>query len=142
MSDPDADDDVDQYAQLQPGDTLEYGGVADVLDEGYSPPERPWNRRDHESLDQRLADELPESWGDDTDGDAGDDGLGDTRGTDGELRDDEVGDTRAGRLTVDAAAGLAAGDAGVDGAGASAEEAAVHVIPTDDPTTFSRVVEP
>ncbi|MFP5072880.1 DUF5709 domain-containing protein [Pseudonocardia nantongensis] len=136
MSDSDADDDVDQYAQLQPGDTLEYGGVTDVLDEGYSPPERPWNCRDHESLADRLADELPESWGDDDPDGDGDDGLGDTRGTDGELRDDEVGDTRAGRLTVDGgAAALAAGDAGVDGAGASAEEAAVHVIP-------ARAVEP
>lgn len=157
MTDPDSGDDTDQYAQLQPEDTLTPTGVTDVLDEGYSPPERPWNARDHESLAERLADEEPDPWnegdpalgdgfgdgpGDDSGGasdvdDATGGRLGDIRGTDGELRDDEVGDLRAGRLTVDDAtydgeAGgttdLTAGDAGIDGAGASAEEAAVHVV--------------
>lgn len=147
MSDPDAGDDLDQDAQLQPEDTLEHGGVADVLDEGYSPPERPWNARDDESLDERLADEVPDPWNTtdpaaperpdrDVD-DATGEYLGDAPGTDGELRDDEVGDTRAGRLTIDDASfdgsdggekDLVAGDAGIDGAGASAEEAAVHVV--------------
>ena len=55
-------DDTDQNAQLQPEDTLSESGVSDVLDEGYSPPERPWNTRDHESLDERLADEEPDPW--------------------------------------------------------------------------------
>ena len=32
---------VDDETQLQPGDTLIDRGVDDVLDEGYSPPERP-----------------------------------------------------------------------------------------------------
>ena len=62
MSDPDSGDDLDSDAQLQPEDTLEYGGVTDVLDEGYSPPERPWNDRDDETLDERLADEEPDTW--------------------------------------------------------------------------------
>ncbi len=152
MTYPDSGDDTDQYSQLQPEDTLTQGGVADVLDEGYSPPDRPWNSRDHESLDERLADEEPDPWnagdpareddagGSDVD-DATGDYLGDTRGTDGELRDDEVGDRRAGRLTVDDATfdgesggtkDLTAGDAGIDGAGASAEEAAVHVVDDDE----------
>jgi Family of unknown function (DUF5709) len=147
MSDPDSGDDTDQYAQLQPEDTLTETGISDVLDEGYSPPDRPWNDRDHESLDERLADELPDPWNagdparvdvDDSDvDDATGDYLGDARDTDGELRDDEVGDRRAGRLTVDDATfdgesggtkDLTAGDAGIDGAAASAEEAAVHLV--------------
>jgi hypothetical protein len=152
MTDPDSGDDTDQYAQLQPEDTLTETGVSDVLDEGYSPPDRPWNDRDHESLDERLADEEPDPWNaadparaDDSDDDSDVDDatgeyLGDTRGTDGELRDDEVGDRRAGRLTVDDATfdgesggtkDLTAGDAGIDGAAASAEEAAVHLVDED-----------
>ena len=131
--------------QLEPEDTLDYRGVADVLDEGYSPPERPWvgdgwgttalEEAEGESLDARLARELP-------------DGDGPTRATasatasdtDGELWDDEVGDLRSGRL-VDSDQGVApdtddelyAVDIGIDGAGASAEEAAVHVVPRGVP---------
>ena len=126
---------------LEAEDTLEdTRGVRDVLDTGWSPPERPWAVEDWgtteaeesagESLDGRLARELP-------DGDSGDDGdgLGDASDTDGELLDDQVGDARAGRL-VDADDGgsedtdkqLWARDEGIDGAAASAEEAAVHVV--------------
>lgn len=62
-------------------------------------------------------------------------------GADGELLDDEVGDARAGRLVEpDQGAGedreksAVASDAGVDGGAASAEEAAVHVVPdVEDP---------
>ncbi|WP_265520654.1 DUF5709 domain-containing protein [Oerskovia flava] len=109
--------------QLQPEETLLDRGVADVLDEGYSPPERP--RSNHwgetaleesmgESLDQRLAEEEPETWDDDP--------LN---------RPDS---SRAGRLVADADAldgrenDTYAADAGIDGAGASAEEAAVHIV--------------
>jgi Family of unknown function (DUF5709) len=125
---------------LEAEDTLEDSrGVRDVLDTGWSPPERPWAVDDWgttgeeesagESLDGRLARELPD--GGDDDGD----GLGDTSDTDGELIDDEVGDQRAGRL-VDADDGasedtddeLWAQDEGIDSAAASAEEAAVHVV--------------
>ena len=126
---------------LEAEDTLEdTRGVRDVLDTGFSPPERPWAVDDWgtteaeesagESLDGRLARELP-------DGDDGDDGdgLGDSSDTDGELLDDQVGDARAGRL-VDSDDGgdedtddeLWARDEGIDGAAASAEEAAVHVV--------------
>jgi hypothetical protein len=125
---------------LEPEDTLEdTHGVRDVLDTGYSPPERPWAVEDWgtteaeesagESLDRRLARELPDRILDDGDG------LGDVSDTDGELLDDEVGDVRAGRLvdadeggTADTDAELYAHDEGIDGAAASAEEAAVHIV--------------
>ena len=134
-TDPEEDSGV-----LEPEDTLDgTPGVRDVLDTGWSPPERPWAVEDWgtteaeeeagESLDGRLARELP-----DTPDDEGD-GLGDASDTDGELIDAEVGDRRAGRL-VDADDGgtedtddeLYARDEGIDGAAASAEEAAVHVV--------------
>lgn len=67
----------------------------------------------------------------------GGDGLGDAEDTDGELYDDEVGTPRAGRLAeYDGDVGdyryLYAVDVGIDGGSASAEEAAVHIVP-DDP---------
>ena len=130
---------------LEAEDTLEDPrGVRDVLDTGWSPPERPWAVDDWgtteseesagESLDGRLARELPDR----DDGDDGD-GLGDSSDSDGELLDDQVGDVRAGRL-VDSDGGgsedtddeLWARDEGIDGAAASAEEAAVHVVQDRD----------
>ena len=55
---------VDEDDQLQPEDTLIDRGVDDVLDEGYSPPERPYGRGSlgstPESLDQLLAEEEPD----------------------------------------------------------------------------------
>lgn len=128
---------------LQPADTLDTGsGVTDVLDTGWSPPERPWAVTDWgtteseelagESLAGRLARELPDR--SDEDGD----GLGDSSDTDGELLDREVGGRRAGRLLEtretwgDEEAELYAEDVGIDGASASAEEAAVHVVDLDD----------
>jgi hypothetical protein len=125
---------------LEPEDTLvDSHGVRDVLDTGWSPAERPWAVDDWgtteaeeaagESLDRRLARELPDEVTDVSDG------LGDASDTDGELLDDEVGDERAGRLvdaddggTTDTDDELYAWDAGIDGAAASAEEAAVHVV--------------
>ena len=125
---------------LEPEDTLDgTAGVRDVLDTGWSPAERPWAVDDWgtteaeeaagESLDGRLARELPERADDEGDS------LGDSSDTDGELLDDEVGDVRAGRL-VNADDGgdgdnddeLWARDEGIDGAAASAEEAAVHIV--------------
>jgi hypothetical protein len=53
--------------------------------------------------------------------------------------DDEVGDDRSGRLVdpdegsgEDTEKDLVGDDVGIDGAAASAEEAAVHVVPDDD----------
>ena len=133
---PDSPDSADDSGVLEPGDSLYEtgpdGGVDDVLDEGWSPAERPWASTDWgttgeeesagEPLAGRLARELPDGPGDD-----GDDGLGDSTDTDGELRDAQVGDRRAGRLL--AGEDGSAQDGGIDGAGASAEEAAVHVVP-------------
>jgi hypothetical protein len=129
---------------LEPEDTLDgTTGVRDVLDTGWSPAERPWAVDDWgtteaeesagESLDGRLARELPDAAEDEGDG------LGDSSDTDGELVDDEVGDARAGRL-VDAGDGegedtddeMWARDEGIDGGAASAEEAAVHVVREPD----------
>lgn len=114
--------------QLTQEDTLDYRGVDDVLDEGYSPPDRepsvhvPTQSEESrgESLDERLAEEQP-------DVNADDDAVSvDTY---------EVGERRAGRLTdnetdgvTDTEKDLVAEDVGIDGAGASAEEAAVHVV--------------
>ncbi|MFH8658868.1 DUF5709 domain-containing protein [Streptomyces afghaniensis] len=127
---------------LDAEDTLEYDGVDDPLDRGWSPPERPWavehdgvtaaERRRGETLDQRLAEELPEPVAPDGDG------LGDCQGTDGELLDNEVGAARSGRLVApdegaheDEESALVAMDVGIDGAAASAEEAAVHIVDED-----------
>jgi hypothetical protein len=120
--------------QLQPDDTLDDRGVEDVLDEGYSPPDREPDHLRHphevdepESLDERLAEEEPETWVE-ADAEADADILdGDVGG--------EVGRERTGRLTApDEGAGedvdseMFATDEGIDGAGASAEEAAMHTI--------------
>jgi hypothetical protein len=128
------DDSDSESDQLEPEDTLVDRGVDDVLDEGYSPPEKPSSFYDgHESLEGRLARELP-----DEDPVVEGDGIGDTSDTDGERYDDEVGGDRAGRLVADdegsgrdTDAYLYARDVGIDGSAASAEEAAVHEI-TDD----------
>lgn len=118
-------------------DTLDHHDVPDILDTGYSPPERPWAVEDRgttaseqhsgEALAGRLARELPEI------ADEPGDGVGDKPDGDGEPWDDEVGTVRAGRLTreldrndPDTTAGE---DVGIDGAAASAEEAAMHVVP-------------
>jgi hypothetical protein len=140
-ADTDGTDPEEATGVLEVEDTLDEG-VGNVLDTGWSPADRPWASNDWgttgseesagESLDGRLARELPEDGAEDGDG------LGDAADTDGELRDDEVGDRRAGRLAAgdgdidgdpeDTEDQLYAVDQGIDGAGASAEEAAVHVV--------------
>jgi hypothetical protein len=132
-------DNTDPHTVAAVSDSLE--GDVDDDPAGYSPADRPWASNDWgttereeaagEGLDGRLARELPDGGTDDGDGD----GLGDAADTDGELLDDEVGDERAGRLAdpgddglVDREDRLYAEDEGIDGAGASAEEAAVHVV--------------
>ena len=149
---------VDDEDQLQPEDTLVSDEVDDALDRGYSPPDRPrgvtafgttaYEQSLDETIDQRILQEEPEPGsaygapddegvpggdarlgGDDPDAiDADDDWVGGA----------EVGDARAGRLVADdegahedEEAQSWARDVGVDGAGASAEEAAVHVVPDD-----------
>jgi hypothetical protein len=119
---------------LESEDVLEDDGYGEVLDRGYSPRDTEVVGDDYDDgLDQRLARELPDS----ATADEGD-GVGDLAGGEGELRDDEVGDERAGRLSEnddgygDSEDELWAEDEGVDGAGASAEEAAVHVVRDPD----------
>jgi Family of unknown function (DUF5709) len=119
---------------LESEDVLEDDGYGEVLDRGYSPRDTEVVGDDYDDgLDQRLARELPDS----ATADEGD-GVGDLAGGEGELRDDEVGDERAGRLSEnddgygDSEDELWAEDEGVDGAAASAEEAAVHVVRDDD----------
>jgi hypothetical protein len=128
---------VDDEDQLQAEDTLNDRGVDDILDEGYSPPER-WSAGEGfgttadealegETLDQRLAQEEPEP-----------DPYAEE---DENVGGPEVGGARSGRLVApdegaheDSEKDLVAEDIGIDGAGASAEEAAVHVV--DDEESF------
>ncbi|MCY7396612.1 MAG: DUF5709 domain-containing protein [Nocardioides sp.] len=127
---------VDDEDQPQgDGDSLvDNRGLTEPLDEGYSPPEKwsvaegfgntPYEEATGESLDQRIAQEEPEP----------DPYEAAERDVD-DLDDGEVGDVRSGRL-VDPAQGVGedvdqemiATDVGIDGAGASAEEAAMHEV--------------
>ncbi|MEU2929137.1 DUF5709 domain-containing protein [Streptomyces sp. NPDC048304] len=139
--DPDPMEVREDTGVLDVEDTLDFDGVEEPLDRGWSPPERPWavnhvgvtaaERQAGETLDQRLAEELPDSVAPD-----GDD-IGD-HDTDGELLDNEVGNRRSGRLVApdegaheDEEPALVATDVGIDGAAASAEEAAMHVVDED-----------
>ncbi|WP_418062311.1 DUF5709 domain-containing protein [Pimelobacter simplex] len=129
--------------QLPTEDTLLGDDVDDELDRGYSPPEKPsaaqrygttpWEQVHDRPLADRLAEEVPDEPVDPAGTD--DDGLAHEADEAGR----EVGDERAGRLVEpDAGLGedvdsdLVAEDVGIDGAAASAEEAAVHVIPDDE----------
>lgn len=139
---PDGSEQREDTGLLDSEDTLENDGVGDPLDRGWSPPERPWavehtgvtaaERHEGETLDQRLAEERPDVLAPEGDG------LGDADGTDGELLDGEVGAGRSGRLVApdegaheDEEPALVALDVGIDGAAASAEEAAMHVVDED-----------
>lgn len=123
---------VDDEDQLTPEDTLEEADVDDELERGYSPPERysagqgygntPWEEEHRETIDQRIGQEVPDP-----------DPYAET--PDEDLDDGEVGTKRAGRLVdpdegrgEDTERDLVGTDVGIDGAAASAEEAAVHVI--------------
>jgi len=117
----------------QPGaeDFMLDRGLEDPLDEGYSPPEHEpahlrrgmtlEEQREGETLEQRIAEEEP-----DVDPYA-------------DVNDYGTADPRAGRLVApdegfgsDDEKDEIAEDVGIDGAGASAEEAAVHVIDSED----------
>ena len=145
---------LDDEDQLQPEDTLDDRGVDDLLDEGYSPPERPRGvdafgttlaeQQQGESLEQRLAHEEADPanaledpleysdmvGGDDPDAIAAEDDF---------LGDGEVGGRRSGRLLApdegaheDTESDMVADDVGIDGGGSSAEEAAMHIV-EDEP---------
>jgi hypothetical protein len=122
---------VDDETQLQPEDTLDDRGLDDVLDEGYSPPDREpahlrhgmtlEEQREGETLDERLAEEEPDidPYADPTDYGTADPRAGRLVAPDAGFGEDEEKDEIA-------------DDVGVDGAGASAEEAAMHVIASED----------
>ena len=143
-----AEDEQDDVGILEPADTLVHRGVDEALDEGYSPPERPMGvehygvtadeQRRGESLDQRLAEEVP-----DENTAVGYGGTGGAtepeaaEGAEGEAQNQKE-DPRSSRLlspgegTHEEHGGMVGTDAGIDGSAASAEEAAMHT--TDDPT--------
>ena len=144
---------LDDDDQLQPEDTLDDRGVDDVLDEGFSPPDHPpsgarrgltaQEQREGETLDERLSEEEPDVGASDPLDDIERDGQKDWRSHESDRNDDyddadQAGEGRAGRLIapdegtgVDDEQEQIATDAGIDGAGASAEEAAVHYIDVD-----------
>jgi len=139
---------VDDEDQLQPADTLDDGDLVDVLDRGYSPPDRPpkgyedypteAERRQGESLDEKLAEEEPDV---DPYAEPAETDSEDENALDEQLGLDDA-DERAGRL-VQPDQGLGqdldgqevASDVGIDGAGASAEEAAMHITREPEPPT-------
>jgi hypothetical protein len=143
--------DLGDYEVEDASDTLDGQPGDDPLDAGVIPPQH-WTsairygttgaeQEDGESLDQLLAEEEP-----DDNVDEGGDSAADTavdpdaadEDLDGLLLDDGP-DPRAGRLVaededsdLDADADLVAHDAGIDGGASTAEEAAMHVVESDD----------
>ena len=134
MSDNDFED------QLTSEDTLDdpEGEVEDELDRGYSPPEKwsagqgfgntAYEEATGESLDQRVAQEDPEPDPYDATG----------RSTTRTSTTARSATERAGRLVdldeglgEDTEKDLVGDDVGIDGAAASAEEAAVHIVPDE-----------
>ncbi|MGP2436345.1 DUF5709 domain-containing protein [Streptomyces sp. JW3] len=129
-------------APLDMEDAVDERTYDDTLDEGYSPPEKPLGvdkvgttaaeQHDGETLDERLAQEVP-----DVTPPAGD-GVGDRTDGEGEPVDPQAGTDRAGRLVApdegvrtDTTKETVAEDVGIDGGAAGAEEAAVHVVDDD-----------
>jgi hypothetical protein len=154
-------EDLEDYQVQDSTDSLIGAPGDDPLDRGVVPPER-WSagvrfgdtaneQSEGESLDQLLSEEEPDPAldldedddddededEDDEDEDDEDDDAGD-EDVDGLLLDDGP-DPRAGRLVAedegahpDEEEDLVATDVGIDGGGATAEEAAVHVVEEDD----------
>ncbi|MFD6279542.1 DUF5709 domain-containing protein [Streptomyces sp. NPDC060209] len=122
---------------LDPENVIDEPDLDDMLDMGYSPPEKPLGvskygttgeeQREGESLDRRLAQEVPED--DPLRAEGADDGPEDNG-----PEEDDAGDERAGRVAAaDEEPGsvrnnrVLGRDVGIDGGAASAEEAAVHI---------------
>ena len=115
--------------QLSSDDTLIDRGVEDLLDEGYSPPDRErsnrfgetaWEEARGESLDQRLAEEEPEIWEEPERGARQPDRAGRL------VEDDDALDGHRPNDTF-------AADVGLAGGAASAEEAAMHIVKAPRP---------
>jgi len=147
--------DLGDYQVLDGSDTLDGAPGDDPLDRGVATPQR-WSsamgygstadeQQAGESLDQLLAEEEPEPE-DDLDDATPEEDEWDENATDDDIdrfEEAEGADTRAGRLVADGQdaenrlypadhADLVAHDAGIDGGGASAEEAAIHLMSQDD----------
>ena len=149
-------DDEDQAVGEDSLVTGEASDVADELDRGWNPPEgwsaaqgfgnTPFEEATGETLEQRLAQEEPDPTAKPID-----ELVAEAASYDEDLTDHEVGDQRAGRLVApdegahtDVEKDLVASDVGIDGAAASAEEAAVHVIgdeSLDDTVPSDAVIE-
>jgi uncharacterized protein DUF5709 len=146
-------EDLKDYQVQDSTDTLSGAPGDDPLDRGVVPPER-WSagvrfgdtateQSQGESLDQLLAEEEPDPVLDfdedeDEDEDLEDDDDAGDEDVDGLLLDDGP-DPRAGRLVAEDEGAhpneeedLVARDVGTDGGGATAEEAAVHIVEEDD----------
>ena len=150
--------DLTDYEVLDTSDTLDGAPGDDPLDRGVVTPDR-WSagirlaeaEEDEESLDERLAEEEPDDFFDPDDEQP--DGIGaDDIGADENATEEDIAelvsaegpDPRAGRLLADDEGTIVhdgvsltahddrvARDEGTDGGGATAEEAAVHVIDVD-----------
>jgi Family of unknown function (DUF5709) len=146
-------EDLQDYQVQDSTDTLSGAPGDDPLDRGVVPPER-WSagvrygvtageQEEGESLDRLLSEEEPDPAlayedDDEDDEDEGEDLDAGDEDVDGLLLDDGP-DPRAGRLVAedegahpDDEEDLVATDVGIDGGGASAEEAAIHVVEEDD----------
>ena len=145
---------VDDEDQLQAEDTLEGGDLEDVLDRGYSPNDRPQGVTAHgttayeesidETIDERIRQEVPDPTrptarpttraASTTSASAATTPTRSTPRTTGSATTRSA-TQRAGRLVADDEGAhdddekqAWASDVGVDGAGASAEEAAMHIV--------------
>jgi hypothetical protein len=148
---------IDDEDQLQGAETLMDGADDDILDEGYSPADRPqgsdawgttpFEQAQDETIEQRILQEEPDpnsAYGA-PDNESGLDRLDDeTVGGDDPdaipAEDDFIGDTGslAGRLVapdegahLDRESESIAGDVAFAGSGATAEEAAMHIVEDD-----------
>jgi Family of unknown function (DUF5709) len=147
-------EDLEDYQVKDSSDTLDGPPGDDPLDRGVVTPDR-WSagirfgttageQNEGESLDQQLAEEEPDDTLDaveeeeEESSESGEDEDAGEEDVDGLLLDDGP-DPRAGRLVAedegahaDSEADLVASDVGIDGGGATAEEAAIHVVDEDD----------
>ncbi len=142
--------DLEDYEVEDASDTLDGQPGDDPLDAGVIPPQH-WTsasrygttgaeQEDGESLDQLLAEEEPEDNVDEA-GDSPADTAADPDAADEDLDGlllDDGPDPRAWLVAededsdLDADADLVARDAGIDGGASTAEEAAMHVVESDD----------
>jgi hypothetical protein len=148
-------EDLEDYTVLDSSDTLAGAPGDDPLDRGVATPER-WSavmrfgstaaeQQAGESLDQLLAEEDPDE-GLEPEDDRPDDVLWDGNASDDDIArfaDADGPDPRAGRLVTTAAddtwdvyrawdTNATARDMGIDGGGATAEEAALHYLEDGD----------